>query len=313
VPLLGLRCSFGFPESSGGIHEFDLPYAEAPDVLARLESRGGLSITRHEGRSEDENLLNHLRGGGSAIVGVDAFHLPFRPAYGRVHSCRSVLVRGLESQGDDGQFEVLDGWRPSSTGVIGRDTLERARFSEVTREGGREPLFSGHPVQGVWFAVRELPPVERMADSGWIERTLGTVVREAGEDTRHPAGRCGPGALHAFGDHLERLLADPDGEIAARRDAVLLLRPELSSRLYFCAFLRCAAAELGDPLLATTERRYRDRLGHLQAAIDVLTKTLRTGRAVYDAFAVDQFRSFVECEAQALADLSWYAREPYSP
>jgi hypothetical protein len=122
-------------------------------------------------------------------------------------------------------------------------------------------------------------------------------------------GEYGIQALRKFAGWLEERLAGPaDESLAARRGASLLLRPELTSRLYLGVFLRNAAHLLGDAGLKEEVERYRTDLGHLQAAMDVLTKTIRTRRPEYDDFIRHHLGRARENEERLLAALA-----PYSP
>ena len=304
--LLGLRWSFGLPSSSlEAIPEYGLPLNPVPIVEA-LERRGGLRITRHEGDGE-VSLYDHLATGRPAIVGIDAYHLPFRPAYGRVRSSRTVLVSGGLGGGDS--IHVRDLWGPPAEGTVSRETLEAARFSEVPLDVNREPLFSGNPVGGVWFTV-EAEPLRIGDGAAWARERLGWLYEEMATPPADERGEYGFRALLKFNRWLEGLggLVDEAADVAARRGASLLLRPELTSRLYLGVFLRNAVHLLGDTGLKTVVERYRGDLGHLQAAMDVLTKTVRTRRPEYDAFIREHFAQACENEERLLDALA-----PYSP
>lgn len=291
--LLGLRWSFGLPAFPlEEITEYSLPLnpVPLPEVLAQ---RGGLCIVRHEGDS-GTSLENHLATGKAAIVAVDAFHLPFRPAYRRVHSSRTVLA----SRGPaDGQVHIRDGWGPPAEGTVSREELRAARFSAVPLDVDREPLFSGNPVGGVWFTV-ETSPFQVDDAAAWARERLGWLYDEMATTHTDQRGEYGIEALRKF----QREIA-----IAARRGASLLLRPELTSRLYLGVFLRNAAHLLGDGDLQGEVERYRMGLGHLQSAMDVLTKTVRTRRPEYDDFIRDQFARACDNEERLLRALARYS------
>jgi hypothetical protein len=112
---LGLRWSFGLPATSlEAIPEYGLPLNPEP-ILAALERRGGIRIVRHAGDGE-VSLYHHLATGRPAIVAVDAYFFPFRPAYGRVYSCRTVLV----ASGVGGAIRIRDLWGPPAEGTVSR-------------------------------------------------------------------------------------------------------------------------------------------------------------------------------------------------
>ena len=302
--LLGMRWSFGLPAADPGtLNEYSLPLnpTPLPEALAR---RGGLRIVRHEGDG-DGSLYACLAAGAPAIVAVDAWYFPYRPAYRRVHSSRTVLVRA----GEEGRFRVQDSWGPPAEGTVSRQELEAARFSAVPRDLDREPLFSGNPVGGVWFTV-EAGPVQIGDAAAWSRERLGWLWEEMAGRQADERGEYGIAALGKFRGRITELLAGlpdaPEG-IAARRGASLLLRPELSSRLYLGVFLRNAAHLTGDGELGGAVERYRAGLGHLQAATDVLTKTIRTRRPGYDEFIREQLARACENEERLLDALSRYS------
>jgi hypothetical protein len=296
--LLGLRWSFGWPSAPlETITEYGLPLNPTP-ILIALEQRGGLRIACHPGDGE-VSLHGHLATGRPAIVAIDAFFFPFRPAWRRVRSSRTVLVQRRDSDGE-GQIHVQDLWGPPAEGTVSREELDAARFSAVPLDVNREPLFAGNPVGGVWFTVEASPL--RFADAAaWSRERLGWLYDEMATPRTDERGEYGIEALRKLRRWLEDRLGTES--VAARRGASLLLRPELTSRLYLGVFLRNAAHWLGDTALQDEVERYRQDLGHLQAAMDVLTKTVRTRRPEYDDFIRDQLGRACANEERLLAAL----------
>ena len=299
--LLGLRWSFGLPAGDlTALTEYSLPLNPVP-ILEVLAARGGARIVRHQG-DDPEPLHGHLETGQPAIVAIDAFYFPFRPAYLRVHSSRTVLVTGIT---DDGRFHLRDLWAPPAEGTISAEEMADARFSAVPLDVDREPLFSGNPVGGVWFTVEaEAPHVEDAA--AWTRERLGWLWDEMATPRADERGSYGIGALREFQRRLEEGLGGEDS-IPLRRGASLLLRPELTSRLYLGVFLRNAAHLLRDETLKAEIERYREALGHLQSATDVLTKTVRTRRPEYDEFIREHFARACDYEERLLDALRAYS------
>jgi hypothetical protein len=310
---LGLRWSFGLPSGEGldRLTEYSLPLNPEPilDILAR---RGGIRMVRHAG-DDPRSLHDHLAGDAPAIVAIDAFYLPFRPAYRRIHSARTVLVHSGPSPGT---VQVWDGWRPSAEGVVPTDELDRARYSTVALDVNREALFAGNPVGGTWFSV-EAGPFRLDEPAAWARDRLAWLYDEMATPRRDERGEYGIGALSHFCEWIEERMAHSSRDadtVHARRVGSLLLRPELSSRLYLGVFLRNVAHFLGDSELQAEVDGYRERLGHLQAAMDVLTKTVRSRRPEYDRFVLDQLARARRNEEALLESLSRYAAQvPPSP
>ncbi len=302
--LLGLRWSFGLPSLSLlKLCELSLPLNPTP-ILTALEQRGGLRIARHEGDAE-VSLYDHLASGRPAIAGIDAYFFHFRPAYRKIRSVRSALLRPGP---DADHISVLDGWRPSAEGLVPRAELELSRYSDAPLDVNREPLFAGNPVRGVWFSVEVDPPQVDDA-AAWARERLGWLRDEMATPRSDTRGEYGIQALRKFQQWLEGKLAAPltnEETVEVRRGASLLLRPELSSRLYLGVFLRNAAHLTGDAELQAEVATYRTKLGHMQAAMDVLAKTIRVRRPEYDAFIRDQLARACANEERLLAALSRY-------
>lgn len=301
--LLGMRWSFGLPASDlERLTEYSLPLNPTP-ILAALEARGGLRIVRHEGDGEG-SLHDHLATGRPAIVAADAYYFPYRPAYNQVHSSRTMRASRVPG---DARIQISDSWGPPAEGVVSRELLDRARFSTVPLDVNREPLFSGNPVQGVWFTV-EASPLQIGDAAAWARERLRLLLDEMATPRADERGEYGIEALRKFRRWLEERLGAPDTEsLAARRGGSLLLRPELSSRLYLGVFLRNAAHMTGDAGLQQEVERYRRDLGYLQMTMDVLTKTIRTRRREYDDFIRDQFARACENEERLLEALLSYS------
>jgi hypothetical protein len=302
--LLGLRWCFGLPARPlTTLAEYDLPLNPVPieDVLAR---RGGLRIRRHLG-DRGESLYDHLARGGAAIVAVDAYYLPFRPAFRRIHSSRSVLLRAPA-----GRLSIQDGWGPPSTGTVTRQELDAARYSQVPQDANLEPIFAGNPIGGIWWSVEV--ETRAVADArAWMRERLAWIHDEMVTARVGERGSYGLDALRGWVRGLGAELAGaPVREsLAARRGASLLLRPELGSRLYLGVFLRNAAHRLGDPALERAVTDYRRRLGHWQAAMDVLTRTLRVHLPEYDDFFRSELARACDNEERLAEALGAYAGE----
>lgn len=280
--LLGLRWCFGWPKDDlATLAEWSFPVNPTP-LTAALSARGGVVIAEHDGDRAPE-LRDHLANGRAAVAAIDAYYLPFRPAFRRIHSARTALVRPGPTPDT---VHVFDGWRPAADGILPMSTLEAARFSQVPLNREREALFAGQPIGGRWWSL-EYQPLAIPDLGAWMAELLGELWRELTEDREDERARYGLRAMSAFVTHLESTLggAQPAAAgIEERRRLSLLLRSELSSRLFLGVFLRNAAHLLGGEREQAAVASYRARLGHLQAALDGLTKTVRTYRPEYDRF-----------------------------
>jgi hypothetical protein len=237
----------------------DLTEFELPATLAgRLERRASVRLEARTDRPGQPALRAWLASEGAAIVAVDSFHLRYRPAFGRVHSGRTIIVRRGSVAGSVG---IEDRWPPAWRGEIPLRELEAARSSQVPLDPCREPVFAGVPLGMRWwsFSGPEAPPADITA---WLRGRLADLALDEGEG--------GPEGATAL--ILRAAAAAVTDTPAGSRRLSLLLRAELSSRAYVAALLEAASSMLGDGLLAgSLDRLFRglDRAGE---ARDLLIK-----------------------------------------
>lgn len=243
------------------LEEFAWPGRAATSALAR---RAGLEIVVGGGTADD-GLAAHLSAGREAIVAVDAYELPYRPAFRRVHAARTILVRAGVSPAE---VHVEDSWPPAWSGSIAAADLARARLSSNPVEPVREPLFSGTPVAGRWWAVigGDPPPDPDV----WLRARLQDLHADLPSEIAFVA----PAALG------ERLSAGPAPGSLCRRLS-LILRAEVSARLYRGRLLALAAHRLQDDWLHFEADRQWDVLQQLALARDLLAKAVVLPRPEY--------------------------------
>jgi hypothetical protein len=278
--MMGARWSFGWPVPAAP--DDPCEYSFPAGYVAAVARRSGLHIVAHAGA---EPIDDRLAAGEQIAVAVDTFHLAYRPAFGEVHAGRTVLVQAAR---DPGEVWIEDHWQPSYRGPLDRAMLERARRSPVPRDPVREPIFSGRAIDGEWYSasIDDVP----LADvRGWSRSVLRELIGE---------GHAGIDALRRFraelGAELGAGARDPD----RARIASLVLRAELSTRVFLCAWLRAAAGWLGAAGLREAARRYYEALGAMQTARDLLAKSLAHPRAAYRAIVLDRLADALVAEEQ---------------
>ncbi len=296
--LLGARWSFGLPltRRRDQLYEYSLPLNPVHflDVLA---ARTGV-VVEHHPASESCGLYEYLRDGKAAIVAVDSFFLPYRPAFMRVHSNRTIVI---EQTYDPTRVRVEDLWPPSHTGQLLVSDLERARHSSVLRIPHLEPVFSGHPIDGEWFSV-EVNPVHFADPQGWGIELLSTLLKEARTSTQSADVIFGLEAVR----HLVREFSSCDcGNLEQRelrfQQASLLLRAELSSRVYLCSLLQACATWMHDPIADRAIFRYSASLSNLEMSRDMLIKAMRRESIpIYRACIAEGLTAFLAAEERLL-------------
>lgn len=262
--------------------EFELCSARSD----RLSSRSGVQVELRGDEPGQAALRAWLATGKAAIVAVDSFHLSYRPAFGRVHSGRTIIVRGGSVAGS---VSVEDWWPPAWKGEIALRELDAARASDVPLDPFREPIFAGVPLGRRWWTL-SAPAAPPPDARGWLRARLADL---AGDEKDIP----GP-----FAHLLRSLCGGLSDEPAACRRLALILRAELSARAYGLALLTEAAAALDDTLLVCGVREYWRTLQQLAQGRDLLIKQCVRPHPLYAQLIEENLSAGAE-GAAALAGL----------
>jgi hypothetical protein len=164
--------------------------------------------------------------------------------------------------------------------------LERARFSAAPLDPDLEPIFAGSPIEGEWLTV-ELSPPTIVNASEWGLELLSTISSE-GQDSIT--------TFRELRDLVRRALADAQTEMLRR--LALLLRAELSSRVYLCALIGTIAEWASFSHLSTIAVTYRAGLRAMEQARDVLVKILKRPRADYSRYVLNRLDASIDNEEE---------------
>lgn len=297
--LLGTHWGFvPFDASAPALAEFDLPipWRTYTASLARLS---GIRV-EYLDADEADAAFDRVEFGQPVIIAVDSHDLPYRPAYGRVHSARTIVVTGVRR--DAGTAEIVDCWMPAFTGSIRIDNLRRARASLVPHDMEREPLYAGTPLRRRWWTLALLADPE-VRDRDGTMRALASLVAQA--DAAEPMTSAD--AMDEFRISAVAMLSEPLATSQMRRRAAALhLRGEIGLRAYLHAFLRRAVLMLDDPLLGAELAAWSRHLALLEWARDLLIKSVVFEGAGYAALVDRAFVQATRCErrfARFLRDL----------
>jgi hypothetical protein len=133
------------------------------------------------------------------------------------------------------------------------------------------------------------------------------LYEEAVTPVQDNKGEYGIMAIYHFVEDLQSdLEAESELRFKRLREASLILRAELSNRVYLCALLRAASGWISDPHLREIAQTYFIALKFMETARDVLIKTLAHPRPEYDHFIVDCMRHSLAAEEQLAQELSMY-------
>ena len=248
--VLGSGWTFAYSPGEWAPAEFFYP-ALGGSLAATLAPHQPLSIVWREPGSPEEaeqELVAALAGGRPAIVAVDNYWLPFRPAFRDVHAAHLVVVYGHDSE--RGSFAVLDAVPPAFRGWISRETLARARGSD-NPAADDEAFFRGAPIANRWLDV-DVDGAVSEVEPEWLGRVVaGNLAHMLG-----PSGETtwtGLAGVRRYVEWLAERAAAEDGEPALKEAYGFGWAPQASAALHG-AFLHAAGLRLDAPGLREAAR-----------------------------------------------------------
>lgn len=293
-----LGASWGFEHVPGkvGREEYYFP-PWRPSLLESLAPYHPIRSRWHEPSDAAqgwEQVRSRVVEGTPVIVAVDNFHLPFRPAYGDVHTNHLVVVRGFDDEA--GTVVVLDAVPPRFDGVIPLDVLQRARASVNPARGDRDMFFTDNPIRNRWLEIEITQPAPEPGRS-----FVAKVIERNAERWRAPATK----TLLRGVAGLARFL-DESAQAAEKGDPVVdelfvVAGAALAATALHAGFLGKAAQDLNDPSLAEIARRV-DRIAHHWTAARITIALARSDRAMAGRLH-HRFRSLVGEVQSVLPDL----------
>lgn len=109
---------------------------------------------------EVDELVDQLTGSHTLIVGVDNYHLPFRPAYHDVHAAHLVIVSAVRDAAAGREFLVTDAQPPAFSDWLPEEHLRAATFSSNPPDA-QDEFFSSAPLEGRYLTFDA--PTNRLA------------------------------------------------------------------------------------------------------------------------------------------------------
>jgi hypothetical protein len=201
--------------------------------------------------------------GKPAIVAVDNFFLPFRPAYQDIHAAHLIVVYGFDEEKDE--VYVADGPPPTYLGPMRIKQLQVAR-SSVNPVDERDTFFSSTPVTNRWLEVEmngSFPPLTQE----WVAEVIkGNLQRfHTACDGPVLAGLAG---LSSYLSTLTERVEGPDGNSALEELYVVGWSVQACTALH-ADFLVKVGNLLNWPRLAEAGRHV-DRVAHHWTALRML-------------------------------------------
>lgn len=121
-----------------------------------------------------QDIRASILDGRPAIVAVDNFHMPIRPAFGDVHAAHLMVVWGFDDEARE--VYLLESTPPQYTGPVGLEDFMRARASvNESRPHTRDYFFADSSIRGRWIDVTmgEFPVVDRE----WVAQVVTANTR----------------------------------------------------------------------------------------------------------------------------------------
>lgn len=238
-----------------------------------------------------QQVRERILAGEPALVAVDNFWLPFRPAYQDVHSNHLVAVYGFDDEAD--LVWINDGVPPAFDGPMAGKHLDASRDSDNPIVHDRDLFFTANPIGNKWLSIDLDPDAPAPPD-------LATMLRTNVRDFLDPEpvdGYVGLGGIEAFlRDAADRLAI---GEAIAEETFVVAGTAVASAALHASA-LRALASQHDNPLLAEVALAV-DRVAHHWTAIRILVNTIEQSEVDRLRYRTDQLMA--DC-GRALAEVS---------
>jgi len=291
LAVLGARWEFYYPRGDVRREEYYQPCRPGTSLAESLAPYHGLRSQWHSPANGDEGwheVRMHVLDGKPAVVAVDNYWLPFRPAYQDVHSNHLVLVYGFD---DEAQLVwVNDVVPPAFDGPLARHHLEAARDSSNPLVHERDMFFTANPIDNRWLSID-------------IDTTATPTLRESVQHNLHgfhePAAdgvyTGVAGLAEFFEDMADRLGAGDE----ITEETFSVSGAVLASTALHAAVLRCAALDKGIRVLAEAASAV-DRVAHHWTAVRILVNVIGPDEA---SRLRRRGRNLVADQLRALADL----------
>ncbi|MEV0681656.1 BtrH N-terminal domain-containing protein [Actinosynnema sp. NPDC050436] len=159
VEVLGAAWEFHHAPGPVAAEEFYYP-APRPTLGENLLPHHPVRAVWHEPQDVEsswQDIRASIIDGRPAIVAVDNFHMPIRPAYGDVHAAHLMVVWGFDDEADE--VYLLESTPPQYSGPVALADFRRARSSaNDSRPDTRDYFFAGSGIRGRWIEVTVTGP-----------------------------------------------------------------------------------------------------------------------------------------------------------
>lgn len=253
---LGSAWSFQYRPGDVRREEYYHPCLPSVSLLESLAPHQPVRSRWHQpvdGQDGWQQVRAQVLAGRPAIVAVDNFHLPFRPAYHDVHTNHLVVVFGFDDEAQTA--EVIDSVPPRFRGSLALADLLLSRDSDNPLLHERDMFFTANPIGNRWFDIEWSGPLP-VRDLAGFRRSLAVNIDEF---DRPPAGEW------TFGEAALRQIFGAFAEVASTDEMFVVAGAALAKTALHAEYLREAGQRWEIPALAEAARAVSQVAHHLTA------------------------------------------------
>lgn len=273
LTVLGAAWEFYYVPGDCRFEEFYYPCANA-GVLESMAPYHAARSTWHypdDAAQGWEDIKLHLNQGKSAIVAVDNYYLPFRPAHRDVHAAHLITIWGFDEEANT--VYIADPMPPAFCGPIDMEDFAAARNSSCPNDGS-DDFFADSAIANRWLEV-DLPAAYPVITVKWVREIVASNIKRYRASA--PATTVELTGLKGLETYLNDL---------AQKD-----KPRYFEELYtfgwamqantglHAEFLKLAGKSLEEPELVEVGR-WVDRIAHHWTALRVTGAQGRLNRSI---------------------------------
>jgi hypothetical protein len=202
-PILTLGAVWDFYYDAAQLRKEEYYYSvRNNDPIATIAPYHPLRGAWHAPREETswDEVRACVAAGVPAIVAVDNFFLPYRPAYQDVHAGHLIAVYGFDDASD--QAYILDSSPPAFKGPFDRRQLQLARGAQNPAHD-RDYFFSGSPAAHRWLKIEADSAAFPALTRAWVAETLLSNLQRF----HAPGDGAGLSGLAGIERYLETIVA----------------------------------------------------------------------------------------------------------
>ncbi len=212
-----------------------------------------------------DEIKHAIEQGKPAIVAVDNYYLPFRPAFQDVHSNHLILVYGFDDEYD--YAYVLDVTPPAFRGPLARTLLQQARSSQNEARHARDLFFTNVPIAQRWLEVDFQVPYPSL-EREWLRSVLVENInhmRSASEEHSF-IGIAGIASYYAY---FMQGITDNNNPLFYMDELFMVSYILMETTALHADFLALAGRKLSLPRL-TELSRWVDTIAHHYTALRIM-------------------------------------------